>query len=218
MRDPNRPEIINSINQGIKKAQEDYKKAYMSDLCSEYAPEYLMTVYIFKSLLELKQKCNYTYGLSLEEPVHGLARSLGVRPRYPRDVRVYGYCDLLLRDIHGKPIVAIEVKKYAWDYWDDVRRLAYLVENGLKFGIFVSCWFETAEGNNSKEAEDRLKEEIQCIYEHISDDVKRRYSRILIEKKVGAIKRLVLEGETPGRKEESMWCPVCFVVCRKEDR
>jgi hypothetical protein len=218
MRDPNRPEIINSINQGIRKAQEDYRKSYMSDICSGYAPEYLMTVYIFQSLLELKQKCNYTYGLSLEEPVYDLARSLRARPRYPKDARIYGHCDLSLRDIHDRPKVVIEVKKYAWDYWDDVRRLAYLVKKGLEFGIFVSCWFEEAEGNNGKEAKEKLKEEIQCIYEHISNDVRRRYSGILIEKKLGAIKRLVLKGEKSGQKEESMWCPICFVVYREEDR
>lgn len=218
MRDPNRSEIINSISQGIRKAQEDYRKAYMSDICSGYAPEHLMTVYIFQSLLELKRKCNHAYGLSLEEPVYNLTRSLGVRPRYARDARVYGHCDLLLRDIHDKPRVAIEVKKCAWNYWDDVRRLAYLVEKGLEFGIFVSCWFEKTEHDNSKGAEDKLKEEIQCIYDHISADAKRRHSGILVERKLGAIRRLVLEGETSKQKEESMWCPVCFVVYRKEAR
>lgn len=222
MRDPTRLEVINSIIQGIRKTQEDYKKAYMSDICSSYAPEYLMTVYIFQSILELKEKCNCTYGLSLEESVYELATSLGVRPPYPKDARVYGYCDLSLRDINNKPRAAIEVKKYAWGYPEDLGRLAYLVEKGLEFGVFASCWFEEVEDNNHKEAEDRLKEEIQCIHEHIHEhikkDVRRRYSRLLIERELGNIERLVLEGEALGQKEESMWCPVCFVVYRKEDQ
>ncbi|MBA7666007.1 hypothetical protein ES703_74082 [subsurface metagenome] len=218
MRDPARLEVINSIIQGIRKAQEDYKKAYMSHICSSYAPEYLMTVYIFQSILELKEECNCTYGLSLEEPVKELATSLGARPRYPKDARVYGYCDLLLRDINDKPRAAIEVKKYAWDYPEDLGRLAYLVEKGLEFGVFASCWFEEVKDNNHKEAEDRLKEEIQCIHEHIRKHIRRRYNKLLIERELGNIERLVLEGETLDQKEESRWCPVCFVVYRKEDQ
>lgn len=219
MGDPTRSEVINSVSQGIRKAQEDYKEAYMSDICSSYAPEYLMTVYIFQSILELKRKCNCTYGISLEEPVYELAKSLGARPRYPEGARVYGYCDLLLRAINDdKPRAVIEVKKYAWDYWGDLERLAYLVEKGLEFGVFASCWFEEVKDNNRKEAEDRLKEEIQCIHEHIRNDISKRYSRLFIEREPGNIERLVLEGETLGQKEELMWCPVCFVVYRKEDQ
>lgn len=216
MRDPTRSEVIDSVLRGIRKAQEDYREAYMSDICSSYAPEYLMTVYIFQSVLELKRECDCPYGISLEEPVYEVARSLGARPRYPIDARIYGHCDLLLRDIYDKARSAIEVKKYAWDYWGDLSRLAYLIEKGLEFGVFASCWFEEVKDNNRKEAEDRLKEEIQCIREHICNDIRRRYSRLFIERKSGNIERLVLEGETSDQKEESMWCPVCFVVYRKE--
>jgi hypothetical protein len=214
MREPTQSEIINSVNQGIIKAQEDYREAYMSNISSGYAPEYLMTVYIFQSILELKRKCNYPYGLSLEEPVYEVARALGVRGRFPRDARVSGYCDLLLRDIHDKPRVVIEIKKDAWDYWHDLARLAYLVSRGLEFGIFASCWFEEVKDNNRREAEDRVREEIQCIEEHISDDIRRRYSRVFMKTKFGDTERLVLEGEV-ARHEEFVWCPVCFVVCRE---
>jgi hypothetical protein len=158
MREPTRSEVINAINQGIRKAQEDYKKAYMSHISSSYAPEYLVTVHIFQSILELKEKCNCTYGLSLEEPVYDIARSLGARPRYPQKARVSGYCDLLLRDINEKPRAVIEAKKYAWDYWYDLSRLSYLVEKGLEFGVLASCWFEKIEDNNKEDVKARLKE------------------------------------------------------------
>lgn len=217
MREPTRSEVINAVNQGIRKAQEDYKKAYMSHISSSYAPEYLMTVYIFQSILDLKEKCNYTYGLSLEEPVYELARSLGARPRYSQEARVYGHCDLSLRDIKEKPRAVIEVKKYARDYPQDLPRLSYLVEKGLKFGVFASCWFEKIEDNNQKDAEDRLEEEIQCIHEHIKEDVRRRYNRLIVERELGNIGRLALEGETLSQKEEWMWCPVCFVIRPKQD-
>ena len=214
MREPTQSEVINAVNQGIRKAQEDYKKAYMSHISSSYAPEYLMTVYIFQSILKLKRKCNCPYGLSLEEPVFEVARALGVRGRYPRDARASGYCDLLLRDIHDKPRVVVEVKKNAWDYGYDLARLAYLVNRGLEFGVFASCWFEEVKDNNHGEAEDRVKEEIRCIDEHISDDIRRQYSRTFIKTKFGDTERLVLEGEV-ARHEEFVWCPVCFVVCRE---
>lgn len=220
MREPTRSEVINAVNQGIRKAQEGYKKAYMSHISSSYAPEYLMTVYIFQSILELKEKCNCTYGLRLEEPVYELARSLGARPRYSQEARVYGHCDLSLRDIKDikeKPRAVIEVKKYAWDYPQDLPRLSYLVEKGLEFGVFASCWFEKIEDNNQKDAEDRLKEEIQCIHEHIKEYVRRRYDRLTAERQLGNIERLVLEGETLSQKEEWMWRPVCFVICPKQN-
>ena len=217
MREPTRSEVINAVNQGIRKAQEDYKKAYMSDISSRYAPEYLVTVYVFQSILELKEQCDCTYGLSLEEPVYELARSLGARPRYLQEARVYGRCDLLLRNIEEKPRAVIEVKKYAWDYFWDLPRLSYLVKKGLEFGVFASCWFEEIEDNNQKDAEDRLKEEIQCIYEHIKEDVRRRYDRLIVERELGNIERLLLEGETLSQKEEWMWCPMCFVIRAKPD-
>ena len=212
MREPTLSEVINAVNQGIRKAQEDYKKGYMSHISSSYAPEYLMTVYIFQSILELKEKCNCTYGLSLEEPVYELARSLGARPRYSQEARVYGHCDLLLRDIKEKPRAVIEIKKYAWDYPQDLPRLSYLVEKGLEFGVFASCWSEEIKDSNQKDAENRLKEEIQCIYEHIKQDVRRRCNRLVVERELGDIERLVLEGEKLSQKEEWMWCPVCFVI------
>ena len=215
VRDPTKSEIVNATNQGIKKAQEDYRKGYMSDISSSYAPEYLMSVYIFQSILELKEKCNWTYGLSLEEPVYRLVRSLGARPRYPEKVRVYGHCDLSLRDVEDKPRTVIEVKKYAWDYPEDLPRLSYLVEKGLRFGVFASCCFAEIKEANQREARAELKEEIRCIHEHIKEDVRRDYKRLSVEKKLGDIEELVLEGET--QKEKMMWCPVCFVVCRKED-
>jgi len=161
MREPMRQEVLASIIQGIKHAQDDYKKAYMSHIKSNYAPEYLMTVYIFQSILELKDECGCTYGLSVEESVYDLVkelktmRGLETRGRYPESARVYGKCDLSLRDNDSKPRVAIEVKEDAWDHGEDLKRLSTLVELGLEFGVFASYWFEEVKDNNPKEAEDR---------------------------------------------------------------
>jgi len=218
MRDPTRSELINAVNEGIRRAQEDYRKAYMSHISSSYAPEYLMTVYVFQSILELKEKCDCPYGLSLEQPVYEVVRALGVRGRYTGEARVYGDCDLLVRNIKDKPMAVIEVKKYARDYYWDLQRLSYLVSKGLEFGIFASCCYEEIKGNDRKDAEHRLNEEVQCIYEHIKEDVMRRYNGLVVERELGPVDTLVLEGETSSQKEEWRWCPVCFVIRRKRRR
>ena len=129
MRDPTPPEVISSILQGIRNAQRDYKKAYESHINSEFAPEYLMTVYIFQSILKLKEKRGgCPYGVSLEEPVYDLARALGIQGRYSNHGRVYGDCDLSLRACNDdKPLAVIEVKKDPRNYWEDIARLSYLV-------------------------------------------------------------------------------------------
>ena len=218
MRDPKRSEVISAVNEGIRKAQENYTRAYMSHISSTYAPEYLMTVYIFQSILELKEKCDCTYGLSLEQPVYEVVRSLGVRGRYAADARVYGDCDLLVKSIEDKPMAVIEVKKYAWDYPQDLPRLSYLVSKGLEFSIFASSWYEPIKGNDCKDADHRLNEEIQCIYEHIKEDLMRRYNGLIVERELSSIGTLVLEGQTSSQKKKWRWCPVCFAIRRKRRR
>jgi hypothetical protein len=219
MRDPNRSEVISAVNEGIRKAQDDYVRAYMSHIQPPYAPEYLMTVYIFQSILDLKQKCDCAYGLSLEQPVYQVVRSLRVRGRYAGEARVYGYCDLLVNSINkDKPMAVIEVKTYAWDYPQDLPRLSYLVSKGLKFGVFASCWYEVIKGGDREDAERRLNEEVQCMYEHIKEDVMRRYDGLVVETEVGGVDTLVLEGNTSSQKQEWRWCPVCFVIRGKRRR
>jgi hypothetical protein len=62
-------EILKAIDEGIRNAQKDYLESFQSDISSSYAPEYLMTVYIYQSLLGLIDG----YGLALEVPTSGLA-------------------------------------------------------------------------------------------------------------------------------------------------
>ena len=135
----------------------------MSHISSIYAPEYLMTVNIFQSILRPKNECGCTYGLSLEEPICNLVEELGIRGRPANYARLDGNCDLSLKDIEDKPRAVIEVKKNPWDFREDVQRLAYLVKHGLKFGVFASCWSVEVGNNNHKEVEDKLEEEIQFL-------------------------------------------------------
>ena len=121
-----------------------------------------------------------------------------------------------LRDIEDKPRAVIEVKRYAWNYWEDSVRLKYLVEQGLEFGVFASCLFAKVEGNDEEEAEDRLKEEIQCLKEHFSDDNRKSGGNFSIELELGTVDSLLLEGEKPDQNQEWKWCSVCFVISQED--
>ena len=217
MRDPTRQEVISSILQGIGNAQRDYKKAYESHINSEFAPEYLMTIYIFQSILELKEeRCHCAYGISLEEPVYDLARALKVRGRYSNHGRVYGDCDLSLRSINDdKPLAVIEVKKNLRNYWGDIARLSYLVEKGLEFGIFASYWSEEIKDSFSREVKGRIENRIGSILSSVKKDVAELGYDHYIDL-VGPIKTLQFAAEKPGQKEKWKWCPVCFIIYNKK--
>ena len=213
MSDQTPQEILKAIDTGISNAQKDYKKAYESHInASEYSPEYLMTVYIFQSILELVDR----YGLSLEEPVLNLASSLRKesttgRPsygRYSNDLGVYGKCDLSLKNKDDKPMAVIEVKEDPWDYYSDIKRLASLVKLGLPFGIFASCFFAKIVDNNPDEADIQLEEEGQCILEHIISDIGRRGYELNVTKHLGIKDTIKLDGD----QDHWRWCSFCFVI------
>ena len=218
MRQPIREEVIDAIIKGINKSQADYEVAYYSDISSPYAPEYLMTVYIFQSILELKVKYDWPYTLSLEEPVRSLVKSLGAHGRPQNRLRVRGKCDLSLRDDNdrARAVAVIEVKKDAWKYEKDLGRITCLVEQGLEFGIFASCRFEEVKDGNAKEAKDRLKSEIQCIYEHMQRAIKELGYNLYVERVLGTITDWPSEGKPPDPGGKWKWCPVCFVICDKK--
>lgn len=216
MSDPTQQEILKAIDEGIRKAQEDYKKAYESHINnSAYSPEYLMTVYIFQSLLKLKEKCGCPYGLSLEEPVYNLVSSLRNKSvngrnssgRYPYDLRVDGKCDLSLKNKDDEPLAVIEVKEDPWDYYSDIKRLARLLKRGLPFGIFASCYFVKIIDNNSDEADIQLEEEAKCILEEIKSDFERR-DELNVDKHLGFKDTLKLDWDS----DHSRWCSFCFVI------
>jgi len=146
--------ILEAIDKGIITAQDDYFKAFQSDISSNYVHEYFMTVYIFQSLLGLIND----QSLALERPFRGLfpEKWEGLKP----NEQLLGscLCDLVLWDSGDKPIVAIEVKKNAWDYYEDlIRRLSFLLNLGLEFSVFASCLYKEVNDNNLNEAKDDLK-------------------------------------------------------------
>jgi hypothetical protein len=217
MRDPELPEVLEAIDIGIRNAQKDYKEAYESHINnSEYSPEYLMTVYIFQSLLKLKKHCGCPYGLSLEEPVFRLVSSLREKSangryscgRYRYDLRVGGKCDLSLRNKDDEPMAAIKVKEDPWDYDLDIKRLASLVERGLPFGIFASCYFVEIVDDNVEEADIRLEEEAHCIHKDIIGSLGDKFTVI---KNLG-VKDIIKLGDD---QVHWRWCPFCYVISDK---
>jgi hypothetical protein len=193
------------------------KEAYESHINnSEYSPEYLMTVYIFQSLLKLKKHCGCPYGLSLEEPVFRLVSSLTKKSangryscrRHRYDLREGGKCDLSLENRDGVPMAAIEVKEDPWAYAPDIKRLASLVERGLHFAIFASCYFVEIVDDNAEEADIQLKEEAQCILEHIISDIGRRGYELNVTKHLGLKDTMKLDGGQDNRR----WCSFCFLI------
>lgn len=218
MRQPIREEVIDAIIKGINKSQADYEVAYYSDISSPYAPEYLITVYIFQSILELKVKYDWPYTLSLEEPVRSLVKSLGAHGRPQNRLRVRGKCDLSLRDDNdrARAVAVIEVKKDARKYEKDLGRITCLVEQGLGFGVIASCRFAKVEDDNFKETEGVLKKEIEDIYREVRKAIRTEGTNLYVERVLGTITDWPSEGKPPDPGGKWKWCPVCFVICDKK--
>jgi hypothetical protein len=124
---------------------------------------------------------------------------------------------LVLWDSNDKPRVAIEVKKDAWNYYEDLIRLNRLLKRGLEFSVFASCWFEEVKDNNFKEAEDKLEEEIEFLRKYILDDNGKLGVNPSIELVHSNIDHLTIQGERSEDNEELVWRPVIFKIYSKEN-
>ena len=213
MSEPTIQEVIDAINQGISRAQEDYKNANDSDIISEYCPEYYLTIYIFqallKALLKLKREYEQEFRLSVEESVWNMKKQFKIRGRPPDFISRQGRCDLALKDQDDNASALIEVKKCPFDYQENIERLAYFVSCGLKYGVFASCMFEEVIDNKINEAQDKLKENSENIRKCIQNLIRGWKYDLLVKKQTGEMQEF---------REESKiyeWCPVCFVICAK---
>ena len=210
--EPTAEEMLDAIDQGIRNAQKDYLKAYMSDVASSYAPEYLTTVYVFQSILELIEKYGYTYGLALE----------------------HRFCELFPRKWHRLESHEQRSKgNYAWDYHKDLKRLIFLLGLGLKFGVFASCLFEQVKDRNVEKAKADLEETIQSLEREIKADleetiqslereIKADYGKPSEKLSIKLVpyhindKPLQFLGEnSPEDDEYWVWCPVIFKIFKK---
>jgi len=204
MSNPMQKEILHAIDQGIRNAQRDYLIAFQSDIASTYAPEYLMTMYIFQSLFDIVGG----YGLGIEVPVHDIEgySHIKFQGRKPGAARPDGKCDLVLFDSADKSRVVIEVKKNPWDYHEDMIRLIALLKLGIEFAVFASCLFE--------KTEEELVEEAQCLYDTIKGDYVKSGATLSIRLEPSTREPLYFKDDA----EEWFWQPVILKIYRKKGR
>jgi len=225
MRDPTRQRVLGSIDEGIRKAQKDYKEAAWTPLC--HGPEYLITVSIFYSLLNLTEKDS----LTLEDKPKELLKYLKEKPQrgrprsVPPGMRLNGRADICLWHIgENRPRAIIEVKRCAEDWINnkkDIDRVAGLLcgkeYRKFEFGILASCIHRVVKNNNGNELErkihDKLGHVLQVIEEKLDD-----YGQLGVKLERSSIKPLNLKCENAGDSENWIWQPVVFKIYHKRNR
>ena len=219
MRNPTQQEVVDAIDRGIRRAQADYEATYASYVFdSQYCPEYFMKVYIFQSLLRLKQDCGCAYGLSVEQPVREIIGCLPrKRGRYSKKLRMNGKCDLLIWDVEDdqkeRPLIAIEVKEDIKKYSSDVNRLIGLVQRNLPFGVFTSCVFrEVKSKRGTAKGESEIVQGVDSMCQRIRAYLGRLDRDLCLECSLGDLQYMQLEGDA----YRLVWCPVSLVFSRKK--
>ena len=215
MHDPSRDEVIDSIQQGIMQSQTDYRKAAWLPICQ--GPEYLMTVYIFKSLLKLTRGDSLTLEVK-PKVILDYLKAKKPPGRKPKSARLDGRGDICLWLVGtDKPRAIIEVKKYASQCHKDLDRVTHLLNRGLEFGILASCIQERVKNSTNANMKKRIRDSRQSIYEAIREQLNSK-SSLAVELVRYKIEPLTFGGDTPDVNEDWLWCPVIFTIYRKRNR
>jgi len=223
-RDPTECQVLKAIDEGIRNAQEDYKNAAWTPL--RQGPEYLITVSIFYSLLDLTKKDS----LTLENRPNDLLEYLKWKPRRgrPRSVpRRSGHVDICLwHKGEDRPRAIIEVKRRAENWIKDTKdtdidRIANLLcDNSawkFKFGILASCIHKVVKDHNKN----KLKRQINDNLEGLRQDIEEKLNGQLSVKLVpSSFKSLPLKDEYQEGEDVDnwIWRPVVFKIYRKRNR
>ena len=207
--------ILEAVNNGITQAQENYFKGSRSLIC--WAHEYLTTVNIYNTLLELP---SIDDTLGLEEKASDVEyyrrERRGKKPAY---VCGNSRCDIVLwHDNEDSPRVVIEVKRWAEDCVSDVQRLDYFLKkiDRVEFCIMAS-FIAFPVKNDKKKSRELLAGKVK--------DIEYKIRNILSETNfislVSSLSNLFYE-EVPKYDnnqyvgdEEWVWCPVIFKLSRK---
>ena len=222
MRNPTSQEVVDSIIQGIKNAQRDYKKAAWTPICE--GPEYLITINIFCSLWRLTKRANLTLEAGrgmilnyLNMKDQNKAHS-SKRPPSEDNMR-RRRSDILLWDVNKDiPRAIIEVKRRAEDWIkdpSDIKRVAGLLNEKkyrkLEFGILASCIHRVVSNDNRNELEgdihDKLRDILQVIKEKLDD-----YGQLGVKLEPSNIKPLNLKCEDAEDSSNWVWQPVVFKI------
>jgi len=211
---PSRQEIVHSINEGIRKAECDYRKGTTWML--HQGPEYFMTVNIYQSLLRLTN----TSSLTLEDEPSRLTEWHRNRRRRlpgpkPFKARLDGRCDLALfcLNAYDKPRAVIEIKRNAQKCTDDLERVKRLLEEEhLGFCVLASCLFERVENNKVVEAQDKIRKRLRDLRRKINNALVRGNMSLTLSR--SRIEKVLFE--MSDGDEEWVWRPICCVISRKK--
>lgn len=223
-RDATQQQVVYAIDKGIRKAQADYKDAAWTALCQ--GPEYLVTVDIFYSLLDLTQKDS----LTLENRPTELRKYLKEKPQRgrPRSVpRGRGRVDICLwHKGEDRPRAIIEVKRCAEDWRKhtedtDIDRIAkLLLDNSARkfeFGILASCIHRVVRNNNRSELERKTNDNLESLRQAIEEKLDGQLS---VKLEPSDFELLPLKDEYPEDENSDnwIWRPVVFRMYRKRNR
>lgn len=223
MRDPTQEEVLSAVIRGIRRAQDDYKKAAWTALCQ--GPEHLITANIFYSLAELtKQDC-----LTLETSLSAIRSYLEAKPgrgRPPASLRGTGRVDICLwHKDENRPRAVIEVKRWA-EAWTarasdkEIDRMSRLLlddcAHKLGFGILASCIHRAVKSDNEAEVRRDINDAVTSLRQVIEDKLDGRLG-VKLERSDLCLLPLKEEYPEDPDSEDWFWRPVVFKIHRKQD-
>lgn len=214
---PSPEEVLISINQGIRNAEKSYETASGVPLWD--GPEYLMTAYIFQSILKLAKRNCLTLELKPKIVEKYTPKRKGRPFNKPKSesARTEGRCDIILWIVDTNITRAIiEVKRYAEQCPEDIDRVIYLLTKGLEFGVLASLLYSEVKNGNTDLAKKKILKKLDRLSDEIKKEVnsKGKFDTELVR---GNIKPRELDGDKLGEKKTWLWCPVCFkIYCKNE--
>ena len=224
MRDPTKQQVLDAIDKGIRKAQDDYKDAAWTPLCQ--GPEYLLTVGIFYSLLNLTKKDSLTLENQPTELLEWLKRRS--RPGRPRSVpRGTGRIDICLwHKGKNRPRVITEVKRRVGDWRKctkdtDIDRIAQLLLANtvykFEFGILASCIHHVVGDNSRNQIKQKINADLKSLRQAIEEKLD---SRLGVKLEPSSFEPLPLKDEYSEDEHSRnwIWRPVVFRIYRKRTR
>jgi hypothetical protein len=208
------------IREGIRSAERDYSKASGVPLWE--GPEYLITVYIFQSLLRrFKEDC---LTLELKPTVADewarkatRTRTTPRRPSSSDDERPSGHCDAVLwRPNKNITLAVIEVKKSAKDCQKDIDRVIGRLRNGLEFGVLASPLYVKFEGDRKASARRELLSRSDALAQSIKKRIDRRHEYEVEPERGNITETNEFDEDDLGHKVRYLWCPVTFLISEKQ--
>jgi hypothetical protein len=201
-------QIIEAIQEGVRKAQRNYNEAASSLLL--YAPEYFMDVHIFQAIY----KVTGADSLTMEHNNRDLLKDNPPRGRKIKELRKRAKLDIIIwypgtASVRG----FIEVKKYAIDCKKDVSRICYMVKNEGRFGLLVSGIhqrYDISKYENRQNAEKKLIDRISRIETNVKSLVDScSGGSCTVKLYPYEVLKIPLEVEN---NKSWIWSPICFLV------